>query len=56
MDNDISVSSCSHRVKQCLSYFAAAVKETEGVKDENDSGEKKQDAMIKREYEIVKEW
>lgn len=40
MGNDISVSSCSHHAKQCLSYFAAAVKETEGVKDENDNNDK----------------
>lgn len=30
--NDISVSSSSHHTKQCLSYFAAVVKETEGGK------------------------
>lgn len=40
MGNDISVLSSSHLAKQCLPYFAAAVRETEGVKDENDSGER----------------
>lgn len=42
LGNDISVLSSSHHAKQCLPYFAAAgrERETEGVKDENDSGER----------------
>lgn len=40
MGDDISVSSSSHHAKQCLPYSAAAVKVTDGVKDENDSRER----------------